>query len=510
MLYFRLSGIEIAQVKRLSLFKKHHVDAKITTLEYNEYMHVNLPIYDLHDEDVVNLYDYFQQAEIVKDNPTTLNDIGINKQFEKQKGHQDTVTYTKNGKKRIEYKLFPTEEFGHHFPKDQIHKVTYFDYLGHHIRQEIYDVRGFLSLVQTFGQDGGVNQESFYTPGGKLAIVCDYAEDDNQKNVISLVRARFGKSWHTFSNLLELRGFFLDCLNLETHQQTTFMSDKSNLADDAIYKMQTKAIKIVVRHSTHTYDPTKPLTSRLNDVILKQYQHRKELSAEIVSTKQQAIDMKIRFNQELPVYTIPVGYVSNSLVASREANTVTRKSHTMLAIARVNGEKRIEHMVEVVKLVRQTVKDAKLEIYGYVPDIKYFESLQQQIKKEKLENAISFHDFQPDLNMIYNQSAILLLTSAFESFNLAMLEGISHGVVPIAYDINYGPSSFIDNDENGFLIKNGDIHEMAKRVTELMTNEKLLKKMSKQSYKKAKSFSENNVWKLWQSLLIDNVNLKIK
>lgn len=510
MLYYRLSGIEIVQVKRLQLFKKHQVACKIATLEYNNYMHINLPVYGLQDSDVVNLYDYFQQAEVVTKTPTVLADINVDKNFTREKPDNTTFIFKQNGVKRLEIKIFAATEFGHTFAKNQVHTVDYFDRFGHQVRREIFDTRGFLSLVQTFGQNGGVNQETFYTPNGARAIICDYARNDGQQVEVSLIRVNYQDQWHVFSDLVELRSFFLDCLNQAAQLQAKFFSDKSNFGDAAMLGMKTKAVKIVVRHSTHTYDPTAPLTSRLNDVILNQFKQRQNLSAAIVSTAEQTKDMQVRFYQELPFYTIPVAYTDNALLKKAHVLLKQRKRHTILAVARVNEEKRIEQMIAVLSEVRKSVADAKLEIYGYVPNPDYFKMLQEKVADQQLTNVVQFQSFQPDLTDVYNEMPILILTSAFESFNMSLLEGIAHGVVPVAYDINYGPATIIDNEKNGYLIKDGDTHAMADRIVNLLTDDALLQQMSKQAYRKAAEFAEDRVWQLWQEKIINNSELKAK
>ncbi|MFC6170873.1 glycosyltransferase [Loigolactobacillus jiayinensis] len=510
MLYYRLSGIEIVEVKRLKLFKQHQVACKIATLKYNNYMHVNLPVYDLQDADVVNLYDYFQQAEKVTEPATVITDLNVDKSFTQEQPDEITFIFKQADVQRLEIKVFAAEEFGHTFVKNQVRSINYFDRFEHKIRCETFDTRGFLSLSQTFGQNGGINQEIFYTPSGERAIICDYAQNDEQQVAMSSVRVNYQNHWYVFSDLIELRSFFLDCLNQEAQLQAKFFSDKSNIGDAAMLGMKTKAVKIVVRHSTHTYDPTAPLTSRLNDVILNQFNNRQSLSAAIVSTAQQTKDMQIRFNHELPFYTIPVAYVDNALLQKAPVLLKQRKRHTILAVARINEEKRIEQMIDALSKVRKTVADATLEIYGYVPNSTYLKTLQEKAAALQLTNAVLFQQFQPDLTDVYNEMPILILTSAFESFNMSLLEGIAHGVVPIAYDINYGPATIIDNEKNGYLIKNGDSHALAEKIVNLLTDDALLQQMSTQAYRKAAEFAADHVWQLWQEKIINNSELKAK
>ena len=58
------SGIEHAEVKRLKLFKRNHVKAKITTNEFNRFGHSNLSLYGLDDDDYVNMFEFFASPKL--------------------------------------------------------------------------------------------------------------------------------------------------------------------------------------------------------------------------------------------------------------------------------------------------------------------------------------------------------------------------------------------------------------------------------------------------------------
>lgn len=63
-----------------------------------------------------------------------------------------------------------------------------------------------------------------------------------------------------------------------------------------------------------------------------------------------------------------------------------------------------------------------------------------------------------------------------EGFNLSLMEAISHGMVRVTYDVNYGPNELIVDGENGFVVPYEGIQEMADRLVELFTQEDKLQK----------------------------------
>lgn len=63
---FSKSGIEQAEINRLTLFKKHHVAAKIVTRVFAMNLHDVLEGANIADADFVNLFDFFCGSQSVK------------------------------------------------------------------------------------------------------------------------------------------------------------------------------------------------------------------------------------------------------------------------------------------------------------------------------------------------------------------------------------------------------------------------------------------------------------
>lgn len=71
------SGIEHAEVKRLKLFKRNHVKAKIVMSEFNRFAHRNLPLYGMTDDDYVNMFDFFAGTVKFANRVVTIKDLPI-------------------------------------------------------------------------------------------------------------------------------------------------------------------------------------------------------------------------------------------------------------------------------------------------------------------------------------------------------------------------------------------------------------------------------------------------
>ena len=67
--------------------------------------------------------------------------------------------------------------------------------------------------------------------------------------------------------------------------------------------------------------------------------------------------------------------------------------------------------------------------------------------------------YKLDLN-----SSILALSSNYEGFGLVLIEAMSLGVPCVSFDCPFGPSEIIRNQEDGLLVKNGDIQGFANAI----------------------------------------------
>ena len=90
------------------------------------------------------------------------------------------------------------------------------------------------------------------------------------------------------------------------------------------------------------------------------------------------------------------------------------------------------------------------------------------------------------------KGSILFIPSRYEGFSLSLIEGMSQGLVPVIYSVGVAPE-IIKNGENGFVVSSQD--EAAKRVEEILADEKLRLKLSNQAKETAANFSSDKIVK---------------
>ena len=93
------------------------------------------------------------------------------------------------------------------------------------------------------------------------------------------------------------------------------------------------------------------------------------------------------------------------------------------------------------------------------------------------------------------------MTSYTESFGIVLLEASSFGIPCIAFDSAKGATEIIDNNWDGYLIKNRDKKLMAKKICELISSINRRLVMGSNAYKKASDYSMDKIKKEWIKII---------
>jgi glycosyltransferase involved in cell wall biosynthesis len=165
-------------------------------------------------------------------------------------------------------------------------------------------------------------------------------------------------------------------------------------------------------------------------------------------------------------------------------------------VGRFSTQKGIPDLLKIWKLVYQRHPDWQLHMYAGYGDED--EKLKSYI--EEMGKGVVLHEPTSDIFSKYKESSMLLLTSIFEPFGLVMPEAMSCGLPVVAFDCPYGPADIITDGEDGFLIKNRDIHAFADKVCLLMEDASLRKAMGQRAVVSSHRFSADKIMPRWKLL----------
>ncbi len=165
----------------------------------------------------------------------------------------------------------------------------------------------------------------------------------------------------------------------------------------------------------------------------------------------------------------------------------------VIAAGRYVPQKGFDLLIEAWSLVEKKHPDWKLLIYGD-GDRKLLENI---IKTNNLNNCFLEHSTQ-DIAAKYAESSIFVLSSRYEGMPMVLLEAIATGLPLVSFDCPCGPKDIINND--GILVKLGDINELAEKICFLIENEKKRKEMGLNARKNAERFKIDHIALQWKNL----------
>ena len=173
------------------------------------------------------------------------------------------------------------------------------------------------------------------------------------------------------------------------------------------------------------------------------------------------------------------------------------QSKSVIFVGRLSRQKDIGALLVVWHLIRQRHPDWKLHVYGEKGDLE--ESLWQQLQANA--NGIVVHPPTADIMEIYQQHAMLLLTSRYEPFGMVLPEAMSCGLPVVAFNCPYGPADIITDGVDGFLVKDRDMKDFADKVCQLIESTDLRRRMGQSAALSSRHYLPDQIMPAWYKLL---------
>ncbi|MGZ8649173.1 MAG: glycosyltransferase family 4 protein [Solirubrobacteraceae bacterium] len=139
----------------------------------------------------------------------------------------------------------------------------------------------------------------------------------------------------------------------------------------------------------------------------------------------------------------------------------------LLAAGRLTSQKGFDRLIDAFADVAADHPAWRLRICGR-GDLR--EPLQRQIDGAGLTHRIELAGAVTDMGAAMAQASIFVLSSRSEGFPLILLEAMSKGLAPVAFDCRTGPADIIDDRRNGRLVPDGDVDALAAAMGELMAD----------------------------------------
>lgn len=173
------------------------------------------------------------------------------------------------------------------------------------------------------------------------------------------------------------------------------------------------------------------------------------------------------------------------------------KAKNVIYVGRAEYEKAPDRLIEVWRLLARRHPDWTLRMFctGAMLD-----ELKAKVQEYGLQQQIAF--MPPTRNMLqeYMSSSICVLTSRFEGFPVVLQEAMGCGVPCVSFNCPSGPRYIITDEEDGFLVKDGDIEAFAAKVCLLMEDEQLRCQLGRKAKQSMARYGADVIMAQWREL----------
>ena len=209
-------------------------------------------------------------------------------------------------------------------------------------------------------------------------------------------------------------------------------------------------------------------------------------------------ELKEFYENKMKNFNVKVLYIPNVL---DKLPNITKKhnKNTLIAVGRLVKEKGFSDLIDIINIIKNDIPNIKVNIVGdgYEKD-----DLENKIINLNLEKNVFLLGRKTfgEVETLMQESYIYLMTSYTESFGLVLIEAMSNKICCIGFDTSSGAREVL-KDGNGILIGNRDKTLFAKKVVELINDDKKYDLICNNAYKYCKIYLADNVKNSWLELL---------
>ncbi|WP_281972784.1 glycosyltransferase family 4 protein [Ruegeria faecimaris] len=184
----------------------------------------------------------------------------------------------------------------------------------------------------------------------------------------------------------------------------------------------------------------------------------------------------------------------------RVESSGTRRGVQLVAVGRLVRQKGFDMLLQAMQRIHSQAPDTRLIIYGEGSERENLQKLRDDLG---LQSVARLPGNTIEVGEWAQRADILVATSRFEGFHNVVAEAAVSGIPVVSFDCDYGPSEFIQNGRNGYLVPVNDVSGLEQAVLKLIHEPDLRAQMSKVSPTLKADLSPDQVFAQWDTLIRD-------
>ena len=186
--------------------------------------------------------------------------------------------------------------------------------------------------------------------------------------------------------------------------------------------------------------------------------------------------------------------IPNPISINKQTPQVHKKNQVVF-VGRMVFQKRVDRLLKVWSIVEYHMPNSNLIIVGDGPELHYC----RQFAFNLGLSSVRFVGSLPSSSIIA-ESKVVVMASSHEGFGMSLLEGMSMGTVPVAYDSYKSVRLIIDNEKNGYLIRPFSYKQLAEKILLILNDNSLFDSLREASITKGQQFDVKIIADKWETL----------
>lgn len=267
-------------------------------------------------------------------------------------------------------------------------------------------------------------------------------------------------------------------------------------------------LKIAMARSDIAFDRQGRIWGRIQKFLVSKFDFYVATSSEIeaelknsgVATEAQIV--RIPNGVDMERFSRPEGKTE---LRELRSSLGLRNDVIVLFVGVICARKNVDTIVKAWKSARDQGASGQLVCVGPIPadgdsEWTYFRSILTYIEDHDLGDSVLFTGYKEDPASYYKAATLFAFPSKAEGMPNAVLEAMASGLPCLLGNFS-GAADMIRNGQEGWVIKNDEVSEYARRIAALATDESLLLSMSSSVVRRAQElFSLESVARRIRSL----------
>ena len=169
----------------------------------------------------------------------------------------------------------------------------------------------------------------------------------------------------------------------------------------------------------------------------------------------------------------------------------------VIAVGRYVYQKGFDLLLQAWTIIEKQFTDWELVVFGDGNREPY----EHQMKELGIDRKrCHLNGPTADIQKEYVNSSVFAFSSRFEGFGMVLVEAMACGLPVVSFACPCGPKDIVRDGEDGFLVANGNVGDLAQQLIKLMADDNLRSAFAHRAYQNVQRFNMEHIALRWKSL----------